>query len=263
MTDLESTKTDTSFSEKISTREDIRKQMKFLDLSESDPFEEKDVSSLLSETQKLIGAEKAEWVQRMLNQQKNDAISHRVLSEDEVVQGLFNPDLCCFSCKGIVITPKECPSCETLFCDLCLEKKLHENNGVCPDCGSLISRGKEASKIAKNLLNELKFECGKCSEHFCYADRIDHWQTCHVSYQCPFDGCQKRDFENTDKVFDHILKECHFVEIMCSDCQQGIKRENFEGHDCKSELKKILLKLRAQNNDLFKQNIDLFAKVKY
>ena len=50
MTDLESTKTDTSFSEKINTREDIRKQMKFLDSSESDTFEEKEVSSLISET---------------------------------------------------------------------------------------------------------------------------------------------------------------------------------------------------------------------
>ena len=68
MIDLESTKTDTSFSEKISTREDIRKQMKFLDSSESDTFEEKQGSSLISECQKLIGKEKTELIQSMLNQ---------------------------------------------------------------------------------------------------------------------------------------------------------------------------------------------------
>ena len=63
---------------------------------------------------------------------------------------------CCI-CTKIVLDPKECEKCQTLFCKVCIEKWSKEKRYCplqCPDAKYV-----KIHKFVNNILMELRFNC--------------------------------------------------------------------------------------------------------
>ena len=110
------------------------------------------------------------------------------VNQDEIVCGI---------CLDILISPRQCNSCENNFCTKCFI-------GKCPyRCKD--SETKESSRLLKNLLSKLKFECEKCLNIVDYDRAINH--TCVFDTNCPLCFSGKITTINRIKFYeDKILK---------------------------------------------------------
>ena len=104
------------------------------------------------------------------------------------VFNVIKDEIICEICSGILINPKQCQSCESIFCENCI-KEWNKKNNSCPKrCSNFII--KEPSKIIKRLLDKLKIECNYCKKDFNYETFLfKHYPECYKENElvkCPF-----------------------------------------------------------------------------
>ena len=131
-------------------------------------------------------------------------------------------EITCEICQGILLNPKQCESCETIFCEKCINNWISKNNSCPYRCNKFIL--KECPKLMKKILDKLIIECPLCKNEFKYE---------------PF----------VKKHFDECAEEKKMVKCpLCSDCQIKYKT-----------LKEYNNKLIQEKNELLKE-IEIYKK---
>ena len=79
----------------------------------------------------------------------------------------------------IVEGPTDCRECGSIYCDKCVVNS-HNSEGKCPQCRTIdaFDINRKFSRYMKNQLNDLTFNCLKCSSEFTYAGYSEHYKTC-------------------------------------------------------------------------------------
>ena len=114
-------------------------------------------------------------------------------------------------CSNIVIDPLECCSCEALFCKNCIEKHTTLNiDKKCPNCRSLFKPKENVSRLIKNVLNDLKFNCPlECGDQFTYEKKESHMNKC-MNIICI--ACDQK-YDKTE--FIQHIENCPYRPIHC------------------------------------------------
>jgi len=138
----------------------------------------------------------------------------------------------CSICCGIVIDPLQCSKCENCFCKNCINI-WKKRDSSCPyKCSNI--EFKEPSRIIKNMLNKLIFNCPfNCDKKINYDDLISHETKC-VSEQVTCPCCKTLVPKNTidKKSFDKMSIELEIVT-------KKLEEMNSENQLIKSELEKF------------------------
>ena len=106
---------------------------------------------------------------------------------------LIKEEITCEICNGIIIKPKQCQSCETIFCEKCINEWKNKNNSCPKRCPQLTLI--EPPKLVKKLLDKLNIQCALCKNEFGYENYIfKHYPECYRKnkiVKCPI--CSKSD----------------------------------------------------------------------
>ena len=118
-------------------------------------------------------------------------------------------EITCEICQGILIRPKQCISCETNYCEKCINNWLSRNNS-CPKRCSEFSI-KESSKLMKKLLDKLVIQCKLCKNNFNYETFVfKHFEKCaeeRKMIKCPFCPNCKIKFKELEEYNNNLNKE--------------------------------------------------------
>lgn len=122
---------------------------------------------------------------------------------------IIKDEITCEICTCIVINPRQCDVCETVFCDKCIKAWLKKNNSCPKRCENF--KIKEASKIIKKLLDKLNVSCFYCKKQFHYEEYINkHFKECYeqnLLIKCPLcKNCEIKK-QTLDEYKKEILKE--------------------------------------------------------
>ena len=146
----------------------------------------------------------------------------------------------CQICQYIVVDPKECSSCESVFCSDCIGQCVRN---CCPKkCqGNDKAKWKQINRHLKNDLNELVFKCQdeNCAKELAYRQALDHLNKCdHTLVACP--QLCGLGILNKDLKF-HFENQCSLTRENCKRCEGLIFKNRDNGpHDCVNTLKRQL-----------------------
>jgi hypothetical protein len=138
-------------------------------------------------------------------------------------------EIVCPACKGILIDPKACLSCEQYYCQSCIAG-IVKSGGRC-SCGTVI-RIKEAHKLVRRILSKYKFRCQfmeqGCEEGIPYDSVLQHDKICEFRpVHCEHEFCdavvQKKNY------IDHMVT-CGFKKDCCSFCNNLFLHCDIELH---------------------------------
>ena len=125
-------------------------------------------------------------------------------------------DFICAICKQPVIEPQKCLSCEWLFCTDCVDG-INSHKSKCPiDQTEPFKTTENISRIERNCLNKMQFQCPKCLAKFCYDHGLAHAQQCDRKIDCPA-GCGTTVEQTEEKINEHMDK-CRKVLLNCECC---------------------------------------------
>jgi hypothetical protein len=135
--------------------------------------------------------------------------------------------LTCIICKGVILDPKQCQTCENTFCNMCISKWMLKSK-TCPyKCSTLAI--KNCTRAIRNLLDKLIIKC-------------------------PFD-CNNEIQFNYDTLLKH-LKTCNRAKCKCPTCGTLVSEElldSYQGVRLKEEIKLLQeanKKLQADKTEL-------------
>ena len=160
-------------------------------------------------------------------------------------------EIICEICQGILVKPKQCDSCESIFCENCINKWLKKNNSCPKRCPKFTI--KDCPRLMKKLLEKLVIECPICKKEFNYDFLVyKHYDECLNGtkfIKCPFcPDCQieKKTLEEYQKNFtdekNKLLKEIQTLK----DKIKELEEKNEENIKKKKEIDK------NKNNCLYK-----------
>ena len=144
----------------------------------------------------------------------------------------------CIICKGIILEPRQCESCENYFCKKCLNKWI-SNSNVCP-LKCINSKFKDGGRTIKGLLEKLILKC-------------------------PYD-CGLQDEMNYDILLKHI-SICERMKIHCPTCKSFVALSEIDLNEIEALREKVIsiekenLKVNKEKNDLIEENKKLKEKI--
>ena len=181
-------------------------------------------------TEKVTKSEK----KLLIETDGNKLLKRIALEEGEKIED----PVICYNCKGILIIPRNCVSCENFYCKGCIEKISKKNDGNCK-CGKKYEN-KEPHKLIKKILSRLNFFCINkkkgCEVKIKYQNVNNH--------KCDFEiiNCEN-EFCNTQinrKDYEMHKQNCDFKKIICKFCQNGFFLCNLLSHESTCEKKPLL-----------------------
>lgn len=120
----------------------------------------------------------------------------------------------CPICTGIVIDAEQCEKCENCFCKACITKWTQQSR-TCPMCKDRHFRSKEASRIVKNMLCKLTFNCpnGNCDNKVPYEELLTHDKKCLTeTVCCPMCSSQVKKSALKKKTYDELQLELNITK---------------------------------------------------
>jgi len=156
---------------------------------------------------------------------KIDQVESRVLPKEELL---------CTICSDLLIKPKQCKSCEEIYCSSCIE-----NLAKCPNSTCNSSDFSEVTRKWLKLLNETMMSCENkpdgCQKILKYEEIQKHQESECIFRNEPCDDCQQKIKSNLLEV--HKEKDCPFRVIPCpnTECNFKVKFNALENHylECK------------------------------
>ena len=163
-------------------------------------------------------------------------------------------EITCEICQGILVKPKQCISCESIFCENCINSWLKKNNSCPKRCSKF--EIKDCPRLMKKLLEKLIIQCSFCKKEFNYDTFVDkHYEGCckeNKSIKCPFcPDCQikMKEFEEYQKKNNEekekLLKEIEVLKNKIKELEENNENRNI-----------ILKWSRNQKKNNFKLNPD-------
>jgi len=139
-------------------------------------------------------------------------------------------EITCEICQGILLNPKQCESCESIFCEKCINNWLSKNNSCPKRCNKFVI--KECPKLMKKILEKLIIECPLCKNEFNYESFVyKHFDKCAEEkkiVKCPLcPDCQikykaLKDYNNKliqEKI--ELLKELEIYKKKIGDLENN------------------------------------------
>ena len=137
---------------------------------------------------------------------------------------LIKDEITCEICQGILIKPKQCENCESIFCEKCINSWLSKNKSCPKRCDKFVM--KNCPKLMKKILDKLQIICPICKNEFNY-DSFVH------------------------KHYEECLEEKKMVKCpLCVDCKIKYKKLMEYNNRLKEENNKILKELEIYKNKL-------------
>jgi hypothetical protein len=160
----------------------------------------------------------------------------------------------------------ECEECSKINCHDCIQawlSKSKEGNASCPTCRAKFNPTKKPNRFVMNKLQELEFNCIRCSKKFKYGQSAAHNIECsEIYFKCPVYGCNKDNLRLSDLEF-HFHNECKEITLTCKKCKQGMERDEVIGHNCVETLLKLIDRLKIENNNQRDQALALKEELKF
>jgi hypothetical protein len=151
-------------------------------------------------------------------------------------------DYLCSICSGLVINPKMCSECYTLFCNKCLQSNLKHKDD-CPSCRSQPFESMNFTKQMKNYLNDIQLKCPlDCDEKFKYQKLKSHLSECEYfnkTYSCR--ECEEivRARGPSDASLNNHMENCRNKRIKCKYCNYDFTFKELSIHENNCDLKPI------------------------
>ena len=154
----------------------------------------------------------------------------------------------------VVKDAKECSSCQSLFCDTCIQPWA-QNNDSCPKkcLGNNAVSWNNMHRYVKQDLLGLKFKCSlpECTFTGTYEQALNHFKECEHQFLPCRQGC---GLGIVGKDMDyHCMKQCKYFKITCENCEEEVYPNDperggkgIEGHDCVQVLKTNLKAAREE-----------------
>ena len=145
---------------------------------------------------------------------------------------LIKDEIICEICQGILIKPKQCEICESIFCEKCINSWLTKNKSCPKRCDKFIMR--DCPKLMKKILDKLIIQCPLCKNEFNYDFFVyKHYNICveeKKMVKCPLcANCQikyKTLIEYNNKLKEEkneILKELEKYKNKENELKNNIK----------------------------------------
>ena len=145
----------------------------------------------------------------MKDKSENSIIIDESMIKNVQEYNVIKDEISCEICSGILIKPKQCQSCESLFCEKCINEWKNKNNSCPKRCSKFILI--DPPKIVKKLLDKINIQCSYCKSDFKYETYVyKHYPECYQKYKmvkCPL--CSKSDihYYQIEEYENKILKE--------------------------------------------------------
>ena len=166
----------------------------------------------------------------------------------------------CNICLEVLQDPVQCVENEHYFCKKCVTDHLTRTH-TCPVCQERLTLEtlRPIPRIVATLLQlirspKCKYASRGCTTDVSHESLLLHHDECGFApVQCSHEGCEAT--VNRQDVDSHQQK-CEFRSITCDDCQEVMKRKEYETHGCVlrrdvnenrrdlSEMQKILLEIQ-------------------
>ncbi|CAD8207635.1 unnamed protein product [Paramecium pentaurelia] len=170
-------------------------------------------------------------------------MSQTPVSQTSIIRTLIvdphsiNQDLICVICLQLVVNPKECSQCHTLFCSECIQESLIKNK-ICPKRCKEDFKVENINRIVKNLISQIKIKCLNkgCDQQMQIQNLDSHLKQCeYVLTKCQYTDCNLQDSLKNIKVHQQL---CNHRTKTCEKCEE-IHKIN-QQHDCIVTLRKIV-----------------------
>lgn len=114
----------------------------------------------------------------------------------------------CVICEMIVFKPKQCSSCQNVFCETCINKWMLKDSKCPYKCQA--SAIVEPGRIVKNIIEKIEFKCANCKTGIPYESYMAHIKICKKEeyVNCPL--CLSKNITTKKKVTqfeDNILQK--------------------------------------------------------
>ena len=187
-----------------------------------------------------------------------DIFEGNIVIDESMVKNIqeynfIKDEISCEICNKIVIMPKQCQSCETVFCEKCITEWKSKNN-TCPKrCQNFIIN--DSPKLIKKLLDKINIECLYCKNVFNYDTYIyKHFSECYKKnrkIKCPFcSGCEV-SYSKIEEYENKHLKEKEELLNDINRYKQKIKE--LENNQNKVQYKWATIQ-KKKNFELSKEN---------
>jgi len=194
------------------------------------------------------------------NKDINIVIDESMIKNIQEFEGV-KEEITCEICYGIVIKPKMCESCETVFCEKCINNWKKKDNSCPKRCSNF--KIKDAHRIIKSLLDKLKIICSLCHDEFNYETFLKHFPECNKDnslVKCPFcPNCKIKIslIEEYNKLLkeNEILKNKIKIYEKEKEKEKEIEKEK-ENDNKKNEIKKNKNSYKWKKNQM-KNNFQL------
>lgn len=175
-------------------------------------------------------------------------ISQDLISDNHKI---FASELICSICLEVARDPKNCKTCQNLFCKFCISKQIQANK-CCPNRCNYIEEDLNLS--FKKLLYKIQLKClffsQGCDQLIDYENFDKHINTCSqgnyicLSKLCSFEGPLK-------EILLHV-STCPMKIVVCIYCSKEIYKIEYDTHylECSKKLKKCpYCKLDVMNKE--------------
>eukprot|EP01016_Furgasonia_blochmanni_P001074 TRINITY_DN1038_c0_g1_i2.p1 TRINITY_DN1038_c0_g1~~TRINITY_DN1038_c0_g1_i2.p1 ORF type:complete len:377 (+),score=33.70 TRINITY_DN1038_c0_g1_i2:145-1131(+) len=157
----------------------------------------------------------------------------------------------CAICHLIVKEPMECKTCETLFCESCINRWLSSNDSCPMKCSPPFTKGR-VPKLVRQMLSTLTLTCKNadngCKESLLYDSIDSHEKYCEYRRQnCSNEGCEAVVMVKDQA--KHERSDCEWRKVICEKCQQTYVWNQEKDHDC---IKTLLAELKKKD-EMIKQ----------
>ena len=157
-------------------------------------------------------------------------------------------EITCIICCGILNNPIMCESCETHYCQACIEKWKKADRGCPKKCPKPIVL-KKMVRSFRNLIDKVMLRCKACKENISLLNYPEHIKPCtekNSFISCPF--CKNCRL-NKDKLQIDDNMETHLVESILK--QKSIMENKFAEYrinsdNSKKNLDKKIAKLEQE-----------------
>ena len=169
---------------------------------------------------------------------------------------LINKFFICGICKNILNNPKQCNSCEEIFCEECLNS-FYKNNTYCINSCTDIKILKPHITVI-NFLEKLKFNCiFNCGEIIPYNEVDKHLtKDCtKMLTTCKFLNCK---FVGTSEEINKHIKICELQELFCPICKDNFPKNT---HNCADKFLDKYNKLKAMYTKISTEYLSKFNEL--
>ncbi|EAS01087.1 TRAF-type zinc finger protein (macronuclear) [Tetrahymena thermophila SB210] len=172
-------------------------------------------------------------------------------------------DYQCYICYEISLDIKECKSCETIFCNRCIDlikKKKKDQPCSCPNnCKEWILN--KPHRSIRNFIENIEFYCKNyqlgCRQKLKLLNANQHESVdCDYNFvSCENKGCQQQ--VQLKSIKQHLESECSFRIVKCEKCDLDYVFSEQQNHDCIQSLKKEVASLKHQISSMYtKEQLD-------